>query len=89
VLKGVKERSETMAANDARSDEHLKRAAEAGMTVDKYLAMKDIEKRERASLDELSSYGKRMEEQEEVLADWEQRAQDAFIFGDEQALKAM
>jgi len=27
--------------------------------------------------------------QEEALADWEQRSQDAFIFGDEAALKAM
>lgn len=90
VLQGVKERSEAFAAAEAKSKAHLDRAAAAGMTVEKYMFMMEDEKRERASIkDELSSYGKRMEEQEAALADWEQRAQDAFIFGDEEALKAM
>ena len=59
------------------------------MTVEKYLWMLEDEKRERAALQEETSYGKRMRLQEEALADWEQRAQDAFIFGDEEALAAM
>jgi hypothetical protein len=90
----LQKRSEAFAANDAKSNEHLERAAAAGMTVDNYLRMKDIEKRERAALQEETSYGKRqrLEAQEEALAEWEQRADrenDAFIFGDEKALAAM
>jgi len=88
----LQKRSVAFAENDAKSDEHLKRAAAAGMTVEKYIAMKDIEKREREALQEETSYGKRMRLQEEALAEWESRAErenDAFIFGDEAALKAM
>lgn len=60
MLQGVKERCEAMAANDAKTNEHLERAAAAGMTVDKYLRMKEIETRERAALQEETSYGKRI-----------------------------
>lgn len=72
-LQGVKERCEAMAANDAKTQEHLERAKAAGMTVEKYLMMKEIEKRERQALEEETSYGKRqrLEAQEEALADWE------------------
>ena len=94
-LQGVKERCEAMAANDAsmeaKAKERMKRAADAGMTVEKYMWMLEDEKRERAALQEETSYGKRMrlEKQEEALADWEQREHDAFIFGDEEAMAAM
>ena len=74
VLQGVKERSEAFAAAEAKSKAHLERAAAAGMTVEKYIFMMEDEKRERASIkDELSSYGKRMEEQEAALAEWESK----------------
>ena len=89
TLQGVKDRCVSFAENDAKSQEHLERAKAAGMTVDKYLMMKDIEKREREALKEETSYGKRQRLQEEELADWEQREHDAFIFDDEEALKAM
>jgi hypothetical protein len=94
TLQGVKDRSVSFAENDAKSQEHLKRAKAAGMTVDKYLMMKDIEKREREALMEETDYGKRqrLEMQEEALADWEareEREHDAFIFGDAEALAAM
>jgi len=98
TLQGVKERSVSFADNDAKSDEHLRRAKAAGMTVDKYLMMKDIEKREREALQEETEYGKRqrLEMQEEALTEWEQRWEqreeqenDAFIFGDAEALAAM
>ncbi len=84
MLQGVKDRCEAMAANDAsmeaKSMERMKRAAAAGMTVEKYVWMLEDEKRERAALQEETNYGKRMRlEQEE----------DAFIFDDEAALKAM
>jgi hypothetical protein len=53
--------------------------------------MLEDEKRERAALEEETSYGKRqrLEAQEEALADWEQREHDAFIFDDEAAIAAM
>jgi len=91
TLQGVKDRCVSFAENDAKTQEHLERAKAAGMTVEKYLAMKDIEKREREALMEETEYGKRqrLEMQEEALADWESREHDAFIFGDEAALKAM
>ena len=87
----LQKRSVSFAENDAKSQEHLERAKAAGMTVDKYLMMKDIEKREREALMEETEYGKRqrIEMQEEALADWESREHDAFIFGDEAALAAM
>jgi hypothetical protein len=88
----LQKRCDDFAANDAKSHAHMERAASAGMTVEKYLRMKEIEKREREALQEETSYGKRQRLQEEALTDWEQRAeqeQDAFIFGDEAALKAM
>ena len=74
----LQKRSEAMAANDAKTTEHLKRAAAAGMTIDKYMWMLEDEKRERAALEEETSYGKRqrLEAQEEALADWEQREHD-------------
>jgi hypothetical protein len=87
----LQKRCVSFAEHDAKSEEHLRRAKAAGMTVDKYLIMKDIEKREREALQEETDYGKRqrLEMQEEALADWE-RQQDAFIFDDEAAaLKAM
>jgi hypothetical protein len=94
TLQGVKERSVSFAENDAKSQEHLKRAKAAGMTVEKYLMMKDIEKREREALMEETEYGKRqrLEMQEEALTEWESREErehDAFIFGDAEALAAM
>jgi len=95
MLQGAKERSEAMAANDAsmeaKAKERMKRAAEAGMTVEKYTWLLEDEKRERAALQEETSYGKRqrLEAQEEALAEWEQREHDAFIFGDAEALAAM
>jgi len=48
------------------------------MTIDKYMWMLEDEKRERAALEEETSYGKRqrLEAQEEALADWEERAHD-------------
>jgi hypothetical protein len=87
----LQKRSEAMAANDAKTTEHLKRAAAAGMTIDKYMWMLEDEKRERAALEEETSYGKRqrLEAQEEALADWEEREHDAFIFDDEAAIAAM
>jgi hypothetical protein len=87
----LQKRSEAMAANDAKMNETLERAAAAGMTVDKYLWMKEDEKRERAALQEETSYGKRqrLEAQEEALTEWEQREQDAFIFDDAVALANM
>jgi hypothetical protein len=79
---GIKERCEAMAANDASMEakamERMKRAAEAGMTVEKYMWLLEDEKRERAALQEETTYGKRMRLEE-----------DAFIFDDEAALKAM
>ena len=91
ALQGIKERSETMAAAEAKSKMHMERAAAAGMTIDKYMWMLEDEKRERAALEEETSYGKRqrLEAQEEALADWEQREHDAFIFDDEAAIAAM
>jgi len=85
----LQKRSEAFAANDAKTNENLERATAAGMTVDKYLKMKDIEKRERAALQEETSYGKRqrLEAQEEALTEWEQREHDAF--DDAAALAAM
>jgi hypothetical protein len=90
----LQKRCDAFAENDAKMDEHLKRAAAAGMTVEKYLRMKEIEKRERAALQEETSYGKRqrLEAQEEALTEWEQREErehDAFIFNDAAALAAM
>ena len=38
----------------------MERASAAGMTVDKYLRMKEIDKQERAALQEESEYGRRM-----------------------------
>jgi hypothetical protein len=69
----LQKRSDAFAANDAKTTEHLKRAAAAGMTIDKYMWMLEDEKRERAALEEETSYGKRqrLEAQEEALADWE------------------
>lgn len=91
ALQGIKERSETMAAAEAKSKMHMERAAAAGMTIEKYIWMLEDEKRERAALEEETSYGKRqrLEAQEEALADWEQREHDAFIFDDEAAIAAM
>lgn len=91
TLQGVKGRCVSFAENDAKTQGHLERAKAAGMTVEKYLAMKDIEKREREALMEETEYGKRqrLEMQEEALADWESREHDAFIFDDEAALAAM
>ena len=86
---GLQKRDEAFAAAEAKSKAHMERAAAAGMTVEKYLWMLEDEKRDRAALQEETSYGKRMRLQEEALTDWEQRSQDAFIFGDEAALKAM
>jgi hypothetical protein len=90
----LQKRCVSFAEKDAQSEEHLRRAKEAGMTVDNYLMMKDIEKRERESLQEETEYGKRqrLEMQEAELAEWEAKAErdnDAFIFGDEAALRAM
>jgi hypothetical protein len=89
MLQGVKKRCEAMAANDAsmeaKAKERMERAAAAGMTVEKYMWMLEDEKREREALQEETSYGKRMRLQEETL----EREYDAFIFGDEAALKAM
>jgi hypothetical protein len=87
----LQKRSEAMAANDAKTTEHLERAAAAGMTIEKYMWMVEDEKRERAALEEETSYGKRqrLEAQEEALADWEEREHDAFIFDDEAAIAAM
>lgn len=93
-LQGVKDRAEAMAANDAsmetKAKERMQRAA-AGMTVEKYMWLLEDEKRERAALMEETPYGKRkrLEAQEEALADWEERENDSFIFGDEEAIKAM
>jgi hypothetical protein len=58
------------------------------------MALMEDEKRERTALMEETPYGKRqrLEEQEEALTEWEQREErehDAFIFGDEEALRAM
>ena len=97
LLQGIKERSEKMAAAEAKSKMHLERAKAAGMTVEKYIWMLEDEKRERAALEEETSYGKRqrlereveLEAQEDALAEWEQREQDAFIFDDGAALAAM
>jgi len=89
----LQKRCDAFAANDveAKAKEHMQRAAAAGMTVEKYMWLLEDEKRERAALMEETSYGKRqrLEAQDEVLADWEEREYDAFIFGDEEALRAM
>jgi hypothetical protein len=96
TLQGVKERCEAMAANDAsmeaKAKARMQRAADAGLTVEKYVRFVEEDAAEKAKGQELSEYGKRMEAQEEALAEWEQRADrenDAFIFNDEAALKAM
>ena len=67
MLQGVKERCEAMAANDAsmeakaaKAKAHMERAAAAGMTVEKYMWLLEDEKKERAALQEESSYGKRL-----------------------------
>jgi len=94
TLQGVKERCEAMAANDAsmeaKAKARLHRAADAGMTVEKYVRFLE-EDAEKAKAQELSEYGKRqrLEMQEEALTDWEQREHDAFIFDDAAALAAM
>jgi hypothetical protein len=90
----LQKRSEAMAANDASMEAKAKvrqRAAAAGMTVEKYTWLLEDEKRERAALQEETSYGKRqrLEAQEEALTEWEQREErehDAFIFDDASAL---
>jgi len=98
VLQGVKERCEAMAANDAsmeaKARARLHRAADAGMTVEKYVRFLEEEDAEKAKAQELSEYGKRqrLEMQEEALTEWEQqeeREHDAFIFDDAAALAAM
>jgi hypothetical protein len=38
----------------------MERASAAGMTVDKYLRIKEIDRQERAALQEESEYGRRM-----------------------------
>jgi hypothetical protein len=88
MLQGIKERSEAFAAAEAKSKAHLERATAAGMTIEKYLWLLEDEKRERAALMEETSYGKRkrLEKEMEELAE---REHDAFLFGDEEALKAM
>jgi hypothetical protein len=74
---GVKDRCNAMAANDASMDakakERMKRAAEAGMTVEKYIWLLEDDKRERQALQEEMDYGKRqrLEMQEDALAEWE------------------
>jgi hypothetical protein len=93
----LQKRSEEMAANDASMEAKAKvrmAAAAAGMTVEKYIWLKEDEKRERAALQEETSYGKRMrlQAQEEAQEEWEKRDEreyDAFIFGDAEALAAM
>lgn len=70
MLEGIKERCEAMASNDASMDakakDRMKRAAAAGMTVEKYLL--EDEKRERAALQEEMD-GKRLEEAEAAEID--------------------
>ena len=71
TLQGVKERCEAMVANDASMEAKAKmrRVADAGMTVEKYVRFLEEENAEKGH--ELSEYGKRMEMQEDALADWE------------------
>jgi hypothetical protein len=75
TLEGVKERCEAM-ANDASMETKAKAKARMqadadGMTVEKYVRFLEDEDAEKAKGQELSDYGKRMEMQEEALADWE------------------
>jgi hypothetical protein len=88
MLQGVKDRCEAMAANDAnmeaKANEKMKRAAAAGMTVEKYMWMLEDEKRERAALQQETEYGRRMRLKQEL----EEQEGDAFIFDDEAALTA-